>query len=249
MIVSSLKKLPEPIKKPLRYLYYKSSLGIKLDKDLIKYLKEYFSLSEKKVIFYLKKSRKLNAGLWELLNPKNEQEIKSFYSFNPYYVFSLAHWHMYKTQRDFRRQIIKSSQGNVLDYGAGIGDLCIELVKKGLTVNYADLNGKTFEFAKWLFKKNNLDIKMIDLSKEALTQEYDTVICVDVIEHVSDPRALLRDLALCVRRGGSLIITNLQLEEISQDHPMHFKIDFNAEKYLKTIGFEKKEPSWLWIKN
>ena len=189
------KNLPRPLWKILRWFYHRFYLGIKWDKSLIEDLSEYFGLTEKEVVSYLKKGRKLNADLWKMSDPKDEEEIRKFYSFTPYYIFSLAFWHMQKYQRDFRGQVVKYARGDVLDYGAGIGDLSIDFSKKGLNVRYADLKGKSFEFANWLFKKHGFDIKMIDLDKEALTQEYDTVVCVDVIEHVVNPQDLLKDLA------------------------------------------------------
>lgn len=236
------------LKKLLRGPYHKLGLGVKWDRLLIKDLSEYFSLSKKETIFYLKKATKLNADLWKTFNPKNEQEIREFYSFTPYSIFSLAYWHMKRYQRDFRKKLVKYAYGHTLDYGGGIGDLSIELAKKGLSVSYADVEGKTFEFAKWLFKENNLVIPMIDLNKENLTQHYDTVICIDVIEHVSDPGLLLRDIGSHIKKGGSLIITNLQVEEILEDYPMHFKVEFDAKEYLRSLGFQNKEFPWLWIK-
>ena len=249
MILSIAKKLPKPVRESLRWLYHKWKLRVKWNRSLIKNLAEYFVLSEKEVVFYLKAGVELNAHLWKVLHPRNKEEIEQFYSFTPYYIFELAHWHMQKYQRDFRKEVISHTYGNTLDYGAGIGDLCIELAKKGLSVTYTDVGSRTFEFAKWLFKKHNLSIKMIDVNKESLTQQYDTIICIDVIEHVFDPRELLKDITSHIKKEGHLIITNLNVEEVLENYPMHFKVEFGAEEYLRFLGFYRKEFPWLWIKS
>ena len=64
-------------------------------------------------------------------DPKTEEEVEKFYEITPYYPFELAYWHMQRYQRKFRKEIVNLSFGEVLDYGAGIGDLCIELAKRG----------------------------------------------------------------------------------------------------------------------
>lgn len=156
----------------LRIPYHKLGLGVKLNEPLINDLAQYFSfsLNRKEVIFYLKNSKKLNADLWNISSPKTEQEIEQFYAFTPYYVFALAYWHMKKYQRNLRQNILNYAHGNILDYGAGIGDLCLDLSKEPLSssITYADVGGKTFNFAKWLLEKNDASIKVINLDKEKI---------------------------------------------------------------------------------
>ena len=47
---------------------------------------------------------------------------------------------------------------------------------------------------------------------------------------------------------GILIITNLEMQEVLDIHPMHNTVNFGAEKYLKAQGLKKETP-WLWIKH
>jgi 2-polyprenyl-3-methyl-5-hydroxy-6-metoxy-1,4-benzoquinol methylase len=245
------KKLPKPIKKPLSWIYNKwnNKWNLKIDKDMVRDLAEYFNLDQKEILWLLQPGERLNADFWHILNPKTEKEIEEFYSINPFYIFELLFWHMKGYQRRFRSEIIKLAEGEILDFGGGIGDLSIELAKKGGNCDYADIYGKTFEFAKWLFQKKGCDIKMIDLSKDKLLKEYDTILCIDVIEHVTNPKIVLKDLANHLKINGRLIITNLNVLEVSEAHPMHFKIDFDAEKYLNLLGLFKTKEPWLWIKS
>lgn len=215
---------------------------------MIKDLREYFNLDRKEVIWLMKSGTRLNAVYWHILNPKTNKEIQNFYQTNPFSVFSLAFWHSKTSQRLFRSKVISLAQGEILDYGAGIGDLCLKLAKKGFNIDYADVCGKTFEFAKWLFQKKGCDIKMIDLTKNKLSKKYDTIICIDVIEHLINPRIVLKDFAAHLRNKGKLIITNLN-SPVLKEHPMHIEMKFKAEEYLNSLGIVKLKEPWLWQKS
>lgn len=240
------KNLPKPIKKSLRWIYYKWTS--KIDKEIINDLTEYFNLNQREVGWLLKSGSRLNTDFWYILNPKTEKEIEEFYKIIPFYVFELVFWHGKRTQHILRSEIIKLTKGKVLDYGGGIGDLSIDLSKKGFIVDYADVYGNTFEFAKWLFQKKDYNIKMIDLNKEKLSKKYNTIICIDVIEHIVNAKTVLKNLVAHLENNGSLIITNLNAP-VLEEHPMHIKMEFNAEGYLNSLGLHKIKKSWLWIKS
>jgi len=250
MILKAARRLPKPIRKVLSWIGKRRNSKIVIGRGLVRHLAEYFGLSYEETVCMLKLGARLNADLWKILNPGTKEEIEKFYMLSPYCIFDLAYWHMKIAQRRFRQEIVKLCKGDILDYGAGIGDLCIELCRKGLNVDHADVSGRTFEFAKWLFKKKGYNIKMIDLTKEKLSKDYDTILCLDVIEHVHNPKMLLQELSDHLKNNGNLIITGLKCQDVSENHPMHFKIEFDAEIFLNSLGLfkcaEKKE--WLWAK-
>ncbi len=239
------KRLPEPIKKPLRWIYHK--WNIRIDKDTLNFLKKYYNLPEKDVFRLLRTGGKLSADFWFCSNPKTEEEVIRFYEENPFYVFNLIFWHGTSYQRKLRAELIDLATGRVLDYGGGTGDLSLKLAQKGLKVDYADLQGKTFNFARSFLKENNLNINMINLSKTGISRRYDTIFCIDVIEHVKNPKSLLKNLVQHLKKDGRLIITALH-PDISKGAPMHFEINFDAEEYLKSLGMEKTKEPFLWIK-
>jgi len=247
------RKLPELIKKLLSRVYNKWNLRVVLDKNLVKDLAEYFNLSYEQTLCMLKVGTRLNKELWNILTPTTEEEIKRFYKIIPFYPFSLAWWHMSKGQRDFRDKILRISRGDVLDYGGGIGDLCLAFSKKGFNVTYADLQGKTSEFAKWVFKKRGyLNIPTLDVERD---QEkiwgriYDTIICIDTIEHIPHPEVILEKIAMHLKNNGKLVITALDFAG-KEDHPMHLEINFDVEKLLNSFELFKSDIyDWLWIKN
>ena len=244
--------LPAFVKKPIVQLYQKLNPKIIWDKELIRDLMEYYNLSYDETKCMLKLGHRLACDFWDKLNPKNENETLSFYKINPYGKFSLAYWHMEKGQRGFRKEIMKYCFGDVLDYGGGIGDLSIKIAEKGLNVTYADLNGEYMKFAKWLFKnrgKDNITVLDVEDQEKVWSKEYDTIVCIDVIEHIPHPKVVLEKMAKHLKNNGRLIITNLECAGATEDAPMHFKIDFDAEKLLNSFGLSKSEVyDWLWVK-
>lgn len=245
VIFNLARRLPESIKNPLRRFYHRFS--IKLEEKLIKDLMEYFSIDKKKTLYLLENGESLSADLWYCLNPKTKEDIRRFYEENPFYVFNLILWHGAKEQKNMREEFVNLAKGRVLDYGGGVGDMCMMAVDKKLEIDYADLSGKTFNFAKWLFKKRGYNIHMIDLSKNNIIKKYDTIFCIDVIEHVVKPKDLLKNLIDHLNKDGQLIITALD-PIVNEVMPMHFKIAFNPEECLKSLGMVKSDESYLWVK-
>lgn len=239
------RKIPEFIKKRVRWIYHKFSM--KLEEETIKDLMEYYSLDRKKVMHLLESSGRLSTDFWYCLNPKTVEDIRNVYIEDPFYVFNLTIWHATNVQIKQRKRMLELAKGRVLDYGAGVGDMCIMAKKKKLEVDYANLRGRVFDFAKWLFNKKGYDIPMIELSSSGISKNYDTIFCIDVIEHVTDPKELLKNFVNHLNNGGYLMITSLD-PITGEDIPMHFSFDFDPEKYLESLGMIKSEDSFLWIK-
>lgn len=218
-----------------------------LDRKLVHEITEYLMLSRNETIAMLKLGTRLNALLWHTYHPETEKEIRIFYEITPFYIFDLAYWHMERYQRKFRDKVVEVAYGDTLDYGGGIGDLSVRLAEKGLSVTYGDMPGATLEFAKWLFIKRGYDIKIIDLGKEHPSNQYDTIICIDVIEHVTDPVDTLNRISGSLKDKGKLVITGLR-GYVADTHPMHQKIEFDSEKLLESLGLRKIREDWLWEK-
>src|SRR3989339_452762 len=240
--------LPNFLKKIAKNFYRKLGSFIILDMDFVNYLSEHFRVSKKEILWLLKFGNRIDSNLWLILNPQTEEEEKIFYNTTPFYIFDLAFWHMTLAQRHFRSKIIKIVKGNVLDYGGGIGDLCLAMSKDGLRVDYADVGGRTFDFAKQMFQKKGVNnISMINLNNENISKNYDTILAIDVIEHVPNAKEVIVNLIKHLNKNGRLVVTGLRINEDSQIHPMHQKINFNKE-YLISLGLLSTNEPWLFLK-
>jgi SAM-dependent methyltransferase len=152
---------------------------------------------------------------WNKLNPntKDEEDINKFYMITDAYIYELmAANYIVQTLYSYYvlAQKLKSKNiTTILDYGAGAGTLSILFKELGYNVIYADLPGKTFNFAKWRFKQRGLDIKMIKIKDRNFIKDikFDCILCTEVIEHVVNPLKYLKDFKNVLNKGEILIVS------------------------------------------
>lgn len=100
------------------------------------------------------------------------------------------------------------SNANILDVGCGNGVISRHLGRFGFNVTGIDVSEKAIEKAQSLNQFSN--VKFMTKSAEQLIAEgakYDAIICSEVLEHLTDPDALLSVLNKSLLRNGKLIIT------------------------------------------
>jgi 2-polyprenyl-3-methyl-5-hydroxy-6-metoxy-1,4-benzoquinol methylase len=98
----------------------------------------------------------------------------------------------------------------VLEIGAGIGNITTELLPRDLYVA-SDINPQYLSYLRNLaLGKPYLEIDRIDLEDGAAFTRwsgcFDTVVCLNVLEHVSDPLPALRHMRSALRPGGRLVL-------------------------------------------
>ncbi len=112
---------------------------------------------------------------------------------------------------DFIVSAIKEAfpaEANILDVGCGNGVISRHLGQLGYKVLGIDLSEKSINRAKQLTNLPNVQFQ--NKSAEQLVDEgqrYDVVICSEVLEHLSNPGALLSVLYSTLAPNGKLIIT------------------------------------------
>ena len=219
------------------------------NRKFLAYAKEFFSYdSIKDALRACEKSYKKFKKDWASFSEKKgrapalREELLKFYTSTDVYVVGLIEWHSRLGPRRMQRAIAKNCSGKVLDYGGGIGNFSLNAWKRGCDVTYAEVEGKTGDFAKFLFSKENAKIKVLTVPKDAGKLEmYDTILFLDVIEHLSDEdqRIVLKKLIAHLTPGGKLIITNYMCEGTDKETPMDRKVCYDVKKYLLENGFEQ----------
>ena len=108
---------------------------------------------------------------------------------------------------------VNLSGKNVVDIGCGGGILAEAMAKQGASVTGIDLNKPVLEVAKLHQLESKLDIEYIHIAAENLAAErpaaYDVVTCLEMLEHVPDPAAIVEACALLVKPGGHLFFSTL----------------------------------------
>lgn len=100
----------------------------------------------------------------------------------------------------------------LLDVGCGGGLLSEPFARLGAEVTAIDASKEAIEVARAHAKDGGLDIdyRCIESSDlVAKAEQFDAVVCMEVLEHVADPAALTRDLVGLTRPGGLLLLSTL----------------------------------------
>ncbi len=102
---------------------------------------------------------------------------------------------------------------NVIDIGCGGGILSESMARKGARVTGIDLSEKALKVADLHSLESGVAVRYkLIAAEEMATQEagqYDVVTCMEMLEHVPDPGAIVRAAATLVKPGGQVFFSTL----------------------------------------
>jgi 2-polyprenyl-6-hydroxyphenyl methylase/3-demethylubiquinone-9 3-methyltransferase len=132
---------------------------------------------------------------------------------------------------------VRKKLKKVLDYGGGFGTLARLIAEKDPTIsidiyepypsNYAIL--RTADY-------NN--IQFID----SISNPYDCIVSIDVLEHVSDPLTIFSQMSKSVKKNGYLIIANNFWPVIKCHLPSTFHLRYTFDTFARLMGLELLGP-------
>ncbi|SFX79503.1 bifunctional 2-polyprenyl-6-hydroxyphenol methylase/3-demethylubiquinol 3-O-methyltransferase UbiG [Marinospirillum alkaliphilum] len=102
---------------------------------------------------------------------------------------------------------------NVADIGCGGGLLSEALSQRGASVTGIDMGEAPLAVARLHQLESGLQINYRQMTAEALAEEapesFDVVTCMEMLEHVPDPAAVIRACARLVKPGGQVFFSTL----------------------------------------
>jgi len=110
----------------------------------------------------------------------------------------------------------------VLDFGCGPGGHGIHFLQAGARVDFLDVDGPVYEYARWRVRERKLSTlaRFLRPDDRLPPTYYDAVVCADVLEHTADPvREYKRILA--AMRSDAVIL--LQFGNYLNPQQGHFK--------------------------
>jgi 2-polyprenyl-6-hydroxyphenyl methylase/3-demethylubiquinone-9 3-methyltransferase len=102
---------------------------------------------------------------------------------------------------------------NVVDVGCGGGILAESMARKGAKVTGIDLSDKALKVADLHSMDSGVPVRYEKIAAEELAArepgQFDVVTCMEMLEHVPDPAAIVRACATMVKPGGHVFFSTL----------------------------------------
>lgn len=114
---------------------------------------------------------------------------------------------------DYVKQRVSLSNAAVLDVGCGAGLLSEALAREGAKVVATDLAPELIKVAKLHKLESRIEVDYRLQSVEALAEQqpgsFDAITCMEMLEHVPDPAAIIVACAALLKPGGKLFLSTL----------------------------------------
>lgn len=102
---------------------------------------------------------------------------------------------------------------NILDVGCGGGILAESMAARGARVTGIDASQAALTTARLHLHESGVEVDYVCATAEEMAQRYpgafDTVTCMELLEHVPDPASVVEACATLVRPGGEVIFSTI----------------------------------------
>ncbi len=106
---------------------------------------------------------------------------------------------------------VSASEMRILLLGDGAGNDSFFFARNGFSVDYFDVPGSaTYNFAVSRFRRQGFlgkEIRVLGAYEDCLSGGYDAVVSFEVLEHLPDAPAAIRDMAAALSAGGIALVT------------------------------------------
>lgn len=208
--------------------------------DLKSHLMEFLSIEQGDLDGFLENAKMDLANL----HPGGSlSEAEDFYKeiVGDKHLADLAAWHI--SSKDYIADTLKLQQrfsrNLVLDFGGGIGThaLANAMSTKVEHVFFVDINKTNRDFVEYRSKKLGVNNKLTFCKtiRETKISRFDTIVCLDVLEHLSDP-AFHLDTFHKIMGPNSIGLFNWYFYKgENNEYPFHVDDEQIVEQFFKTL--------------
>ena len=138
-------------------------------------------------------------------------DLVEFYDSTDAFLYETLCWNRSPTKQEMCRWTarllsrISKVPSRILVFGDGLGFDSLFLAEEGHHVDFHEVSKMGVEFARHLFDDSGVDVRILPHPPDS-TEQYDVIVCLDVLEHVPDPAGSVRYLAECLKPGGLMIV-------------------------------------------
>jgi 2-polyprenyl-3-methyl-5-hydroxy-6-metoxy-1,4-benzoquinol methylase len=208
-------------------------------------LKEFTGYSDDKIRELWATSNEQLAKNWKdaHLDESDREKMTAWYRENSeLYMFAISGYNLeYKRIRD-SIQMLRYGRGACLDYGAGNGEIILELARRGHAAIYFDVDGTSMRFARHRAERRKLSVEFFhskdDLAAAAKQRGLDTIFSFDVLEHLPDLPGELKFLSSLLNPGGRMAFD--VPAGSTKAHPMHLNHHLDIHAYMESIGMTEE---------
>ncbi len=170
-------------------------------------------------------------------------EVSDFYTeiVGDRHVADLAAWHI--TSKDYIADTLKLQQkfsrDLVLDFGGGIGThaLANAMSSKVEHVFFVDINKTNRNFVEYRAKKLGVEKKLTFCKtiKDTKILKFDTIICLDVLEHLADPASQIEIFNEIMDSNTIALFNWYFYKGENNEYPFHIDDNQIVERFFKTL--------------
>lgn len=95
----------------------------------------------------------------------------------------------------------------ILDVGCGNGNIARGIGSLGYTVVGIDFSADAIQYARSKNTQSNVEFRVCSAEEVTLAENFDAVICSEVLEHLNQPELLVKTLSQILKSGAILIAT------------------------------------------
>ncbi len=128
-------------------------------------------------------------------------KFKPLHKFNPIRINFI--------RSEIEKYFAINSELKILDVGCGGGLIAEPFAKMGAAVTAVDASEKNIAVAKIHAQKSGLKIDYRVAAAEELTEQFDVVFALEIIEHVADVENFIASLAKLVKPNGLLFVATM----------------------------------------
>ena len=201
---------------------------------------EFLSIKEKDLDCYLKNA-KMNLAK---SHPGDALgDVSDFYTdiVGDRHLADLAAWHI--TSKDYIADTLKLQQrfsrDLVLDFGGGIGThaLANAMSSKVKHVFFVDINENNRNFVEYRAKELGVEKKITFCKKikDLQITKFDTIVCLDVLEHLADPASQIEIFNEFMDSNSIALFNWYFYKGENNEYPFHIEDNKVVEKFFKKL--------------